>query len=165
MGKCEQEDKITPVLDVWSLSPFLFGIDNTRKVSSKKTLYLAYLSSPGIFMFRYLNISTFFFQNGGMVELWMQLNPFHFQLVEEAPLSTKQFLKSLMNNSVQVRDIEKKLLSRLKDGERKIIHIFFYRQLDFRSEPGWELLTVAIFENGLETELTLPAKKHINDSF
>ena len=32
---------------------------------------------------------------------------------------------------------------------------FFYRQLDFQSEPG---SCSAIFENGLETEPTLPAE-------
>ena len=37
---------------------------------------------------------------------------------------------------------------------------FFYRQLDFQSEPG---SCLAIFENGLETEPTLPAKTCLND--
>ena len=37
---------------------------------------------------------------------------------------------------------------------------FFYQQLDFRSEPG---SCLAIFVNGLETELTLPAKTCLND--
>ena len=38
---------------------------------------------------------------------------------------------------------------------------FFYRQLDFQSEPG---SCLAICENGLETEPTLPAKTCLNDS-
>ena len=40
-------------------------------------------------------------------------------------------------------------------------HFLFYRQLDFRSEPG---SCLAIFDNGLETDLTLPAKTCLNDS-
>ena len=39
-------------------------------------------------------------------------------------------------------------------------HFFVYRQLDFQSEPG---SCLAIFENGLNTELTLPAKTCLND--
>ena len=35
------------------------------------------------------------------------------------------------------------------------VHTFFYRQLHFRSQPG---SCLAILENGLKTELTLPAK-------
>ena len=38
---------------------------------------------------------------------------------------------------------------------------FFYRQLNFRSQPG---SCLAILENGLETELTLSAKTCLNDS-
>ena len=38
---------------------------------------------------------------------------------------------------------------------------FFYRQLHFRSQPE---SCLAILENGLETELTLPAKTCLNDS-
>ena len=41
------------------------------------------------------------------------------------------------------------------------VHIFFYRQLNFQFEPG---SCLAIFENGLKTELTLPAKTYLNDS-
>ena len=44
------------------------------------------------------------------------------------------------------------------------VHIsscLFYRQLHFRSQPG---SCLAILENGLKTELTLPAKTCLNDS-
>ena len=37
---------------------------------------------------------------------------------------------------------------------------FFYRQLHFRSQPG---SCLAIVENGLKTELTLPTKVCLND--
>ena len=41
-----------------------------------------------------------------------------------------------------------------------MIHIFFNRQLDFRSQSG---SCLAILENGLETEITLPANTCLND--
>ena len=47
-------------------------------------------------------------------------------------------------------------------ADRKIfaVHIFFHRQLHFRSQLG---SCFAIVENGLETELTLPTKVCLND--
>ena len=42
-------------------------------------------------------------------------------------------------------------------------YTFLYRQLHFQSQPG-NCLGLAILENGLETELTLPAKTCLNDS-
>ena len=50
---------------------------------------------------------------------------------------------------------------RVDNSDLSLLHIFFYRQLDFQSEPG---SCLAIFENGLETEPTLPAKTCLNDS-
>ena len=44
------------------------------------------------------------------------------------------------------------------------IHFCFYGKLDFLSQLG-SCLAFSIFENGLETELTLPAKACLGDSF
>ena len=64
-------------------------------------------------------------------------------------------------NTILVAFLNNEIIVGIRNGGFTVLHIFFYRQLDFQFEPG---SCLAIFENGLKTELTLPAKTCLNDS-